>query len=182
MAKLNLTVDEVLTTTRAVRKRLDFDRPVEYEAIRECLDIAVQSPTGSMGQFWQFILVDDPAVRAKLGDIYRRAWDLYVNEPYSIFNLHKDDHDMAAVAAPAAASAAYLGENMGRAPWLMVAVLAGRYEDAPPALVAGFIRIDPASGVEFHARGARAIARHVLDNRAPHVRRRSRRRPRHPVR
>ena len=46
MPKLNLSVDEVLATTRAVRKRLDFDRPVEFSVIRECLDLAVQSPTG----------------------------------------------------------------------------------------------------------------------------------------
>ncbi|MAV20387.1 MAG: nitroreductase, partial [Acidimicrobiaceae bacterium] len=50
--KLNLTVDEALSTTRAVRKRLDFDRAVEPEIIRECLEAAVQSPTGSNSQSW----------------------------------------------------------------------------------------------------------------------------------
>ena len=59
MTRLNLSVDDVLTTTRAVRKRLDFDRPVPYELVRECLELAVQSPTGSVGQFWHFVLVDD---------------------------------------------------------------------------------------------------------------------------
>ncbi len=50
--RLNLSADEVLTTTRSVRKRLDFDRPVEREIVMECLDIALQAPTGSNSQGW----------------------------------------------------------------------------------------------------------------------------------
>ncbi len=137
MTKLNLTVDDVLTTTRAVRKRLDFDRPVEYSLLRECLELAVQSPTGSVGQFWHFILIDDADKRAALGDLYRRAWPIYAEQPYSIYNLHKDDPEMAAVAGRASKSAEFLAENMGRAPWLMVPVLAGRYENASADLAAG---------------------------------------------
>jgi nitroreductase len=45
--KLGLSADEVLTTTRAVRKRIDFDRPVEREVVMECVEIAHQAPTGS---------------------------------------------------------------------------------------------------------------------------------------
>ena len=46
-APMDLTVtDHLLSTTRAVRKRLDLDRPVEREVILECLRLAVQSPTG----------------------------------------------------------------------------------------------------------------------------------------
>ena len=58
--KLNLSADEVLSTTRAVRKRLDFDRPVEREVIEECLQLALQAPTGSNSQGWQWIFVDRP--------------------------------------------------------------------------------------------------------------------------
>jgi len=50
--KLNLSADDVLTSTRAVRKRLDFDKPVEREVIEECLQIALQAPTGSNSQGW----------------------------------------------------------------------------------------------------------------------------------
>lgn len=81
MSKLNLSVDAVLTTTRAARKRLDFERPVPFPLIRECLDLAVQSPTGSVGQFWHFIVVDDAVKRARLGDLYRRAWPVYATPP-----------------------------------------------------------------------------------------------------
>ena len=47
------------TTTRAVRKRLDFDRPVEREVMMECLEIALQAPTGSNRQGWQWLFVED---------------------------------------------------------------------------------------------------------------------------
>src|SRR5579884_3134092 len=74
---LNLTPDELLTTTRSVRKRLDFTRPVEPEIIRECLEIAVQAPTGGNRQQWSFVVVTDTAKRQALGDIYRRGWEVY---------------------------------------------------------------------------------------------------------
>jgi nitroreductase len=57
MALLPLSPDELLTTTRAVRKRLDFDRPVERSVIEECLQIAIQAPTGSNLQRWHFVVV-----------------------------------------------------------------------------------------------------------------------------
>ena len=57
---LNLSVDEVLTTTRSVRKRLDFDKPVSREVLTECLELALQAPIGSNSQGWQWIFVEDP--------------------------------------------------------------------------------------------------------------------------
>ena len=137
MPKLNLSVDEVLATTRAVRKRLDFDRPVEFSVIRECLDLAVQSPTGSMGQFWHFMLVDDPRQRTALGALYQRGWANYVDQPYSIFNLHQGNDEMTSAITRAGDSATFLGEHMGRAPWLLIPVLSGRYEGASADMIAG---------------------------------------------
>ncbi len=61
MALLQLSTDEMLTTTRSVRKRLDLARPVEPEVIRECLELALQAPTGGNSQGWQFVVVTDPA-------------------------------------------------------------------------------------------------------------------------
>ena len=66
-----MTADEVLTTTRAVRKRLDLTRPVPREVLRECLRIALQAPNGSNRQLWHFVVVDDPATRAEMAQIYR---------------------------------------------------------------------------------------------------------------
>lgn len=61
MATLPLTPDELLTTTRTVRRRLDLERPVPPELIRECLEIALQAPSGSNRQGWHWIVVTDPA-------------------------------------------------------------------------------------------------------------------------
>ena len=75
--KLDLSADEVLTTTRAVRKRLDLDRPVPRELIEECLQIALQAPTGSNSQGWQWVMVDDPSTKQALADIYARNFAKY---------------------------------------------------------------------------------------------------------
>ena len=68
---LNLSVDEVLTTTRSVRKRLDLEKPVPREVLMECLELALQAPTGSNSQGWHWIFVADPEKKKALADIYR---------------------------------------------------------------------------------------------------------------
>ena len=67
---LELTPDELLSTTRAVRKRLDLTRPVEREVLEECLGLAQQAPTGGYAQNWHFVVVTDPAKRAALGELW----------------------------------------------------------------------------------------------------------------
>src|ERR1700677_175585 len=67
------TVDKLLTTTRAVRKRLDLNRPVPDAVILECLRLAIQAPTGSNAQLWRWIVVTDRDVRAGLARLYRYA-------------------------------------------------------------------------------------------------------------
>ncbi|BBZ39726.1 nitroreductase family protein [Mycobacterium conspicuum] len=64
------TVDELLTTTRAVRKRLDLTRPVGREVILECIRLAMQAPTASNTQDWRWIVVTDPDKRAAIAEIY----------------------------------------------------------------------------------------------------------------
>ena len=68
-----LTPDELLTTTRSVRKRLDLTRPVPLELVRECLEIASQAPSGGNRQQWHWIVITDPGCRAQVGEYYRRA-------------------------------------------------------------------------------------------------------------
>jgi nitroreductase len=72
------TVDHLLTTTRAVRKRLDLERTVEPEVIEECLRLAIQAPTGSNSQGWRWIVVTDADKRAALADMYRQVWGPYI--------------------------------------------------------------------------------------------------------
>jgi nitroreductase len=75
---LELTPDELLTTTRAVRKRLDLTRPVEREVLEECLALAQQAPTGSYAQDWHFMVVTDPELRAGLADLWRSGGEKYL--------------------------------------------------------------------------------------------------------
>jgi nitroreductase len=72
------TVDEVLSTTRAVRRRLDLTRPVEREVIVECLRLAIQAPTASNDQNWRWMVVTDPDKRSAIADIYRGCGEEYL--------------------------------------------------------------------------------------------------------
>jgi nitroreductase len=65
------TVDKLLSTTRAVRKRLDLARPVPLDVVIECLRLAIQAPTGTNLQTWRWLVVTDPEVRRRVGDLYR---------------------------------------------------------------------------------------------------------------
>ena len=80
---LDLTVDELLTTTRSVRKRLDLEKPVPREVVMECLELALQAPTGSNAQGWQFVFVDDDEKKKAIADIYRTAATPYLDAPRS---------------------------------------------------------------------------------------------------
>ena len=75
---LDLTTDQLLSTTRAVRKRLDLTRPVEREVLDECLALAQQAPTGSYAQDWSFVVVTDPEKRAGLADLWRQGGEKYL--------------------------------------------------------------------------------------------------------
>jgi nitroreductase len=75
---LELTTDELLATTRAVRKRLDLTRPVEREVLEECLRLAQQAPTASFAQNWHFVVVTDADKRAALGELWRGVARAYL--------------------------------------------------------------------------------------------------------
>lgn len=134
---LMLTPEELLTTTRAVRKRLDFTRPVERAVLEECLTIAQQAPTGSNLQNWHFVVVTDLAKRQALADVYRKGWAVYVPLPIAAGNLTFDDPQRNAQQARVMASAQYLADHMHEAPVLVVPCIRppdGRCESLPVAL------------------------------------------------
>src|SRR5947208_8456371 len=79
--RLDLSPDELLTTTRAVRKRLDFSRPVERSVVEECLNIALQAPSGSNRQTWQWVVVEDPDRKKAVAEQYAAGFQLYRNMP-----------------------------------------------------------------------------------------------------
>jgi len=68
-----VSVDHLLMTTRAVRKRLDLARPVGREVIERCIEIAIQAPTAVYSQTWHFIVITEATQRAAIAEIYRRA-------------------------------------------------------------------------------------------------------------
>ena len=63
------SVDEVLRTTRSVRRRLDFERPIPPEVLEACIEIATQAPTGRQAENWRFLLVTDETKKAAIGDL-----------------------------------------------------------------------------------------------------------------
>lgn len=135
MTTLPLTPDELLTTTRTVRKRLDLTRDVPMELIRECLEIALQAPSGSNRQDWQWVVVRDAAQRAAIGDVYRRAVHDYLASPGAAGRLFAEDAERAPVQQRVGDSVAHLGEHLGEVPVLVVPCL--RVRSLPAANQAG---------------------------------------------
>ncbi|TDB97594.1 nitroreductase family protein [Actinomadura sp. 7K534] len=123
MTTLPLNPDELLTTTRTVRKRLDLDRPVPLDLVRECLEVALQAPSGSNRQGWHWIVVTDPETRAAIGEHYRRAFSAYASSGASAATLYKDDPGRAEVQRRVGDSAAHLAEHMGDVPVLVIPCL-----------------------------------------------------------
>ncbi|SPM36606.1 Nitroreductase [Mycobacterium rhizamassiliense] len=72
------TVDELLSTTRSVRKRLDLTRPVSREVVLECIQLAMQAPTASNTQDWRWLVITDAGKRAAIAEIYRSIGAQYL--------------------------------------------------------------------------------------------------------
>lgn len=125
---LNLSVDEVLTTTRSVRKRLDFDKPVSREVLMECLELALQAPTGSNSQGWQWIFVEDADKKKAIGEVYLNNARGYLSSAAREYGEGDTRGErMGAVRD----SATYLAEHMHEAPVLMIPCIEGREETSP---------------------------------------------------
>jgi nitroreductase len=117
-------VDVVLATTKAVRKRLDLERPVPLDVLLDCLRLATQAPNASNAQTWRWLVVTDPAVKAELGTLYRA----HLAPPMEALLAQRlADGDDAGVRH--SRSVLYLGEVFGRVPAIVVPCFAGRLED-----------------------------------------------------
>jgi len=125
--------DELLGTTRAVRKRLDLTRDVPRELINECLELAVQAPTGSNSQTWRWLVVDDPAQRKALADLYRKGAEGYLSEAGA---QAQDSGD--AQTQRVFSSAMYLMEHLQDAPVHLIPCVQGKPpEPVPLAMASG---------------------------------------------
>ena len=130
------SVDHVLRTTRSVRKRLDFTRPVPREIVEECLDIALQAPTGGNSQTWRFLVVTDPEKRRQIGELYRRGSQPYLAGQTALSRVgvaatraYEADDPRAQRAPKVVESAVHLIDHMADAPVLVIACLEGRVEN-----------------------------------------------------
>lgn len=123
--KLGLSVDEVLTTTRAVRKRLDLKRPVPRDVLTECIDIAHQSPTGSNSQRWRWMIIDDADKRRAIADIYRTNFEAaYANA---------EPPEPGSQADRVNQSAQYLAAHLHEVPVHVIPLLADRMGEGVPS-------------------------------------------------
>ena len=123
--RLNLSADELLTTTRAVRKRLDLERQVPRDVIEECIEIALQAPTGSNLQSWQWIVVDDPELKAGLAEIYRQTWDTYSQMPPP---RYEDGDVRSQQFVRVSESAQYLADHLHEVPVMVIPCIRHRAE------------------------------------------------------
>lgn len=133
---LPLSVDELLTTTRSVRRRLDVSKPVEREVIEECLLIAQQAPSASNMQQFHFVVVTDPEQRAQLGDLFRRGLEVYENRPDGLYQMRCESDADERRRSRIVASLEHLGEQIQAVPVHVVPCVEGRLEAGPAARVA----------------------------------------------
>jgi nitroreductase len=132
-----ITVDKLLTTTRSVRKRLDLNRPVEPQLIEECLQIAIQAPTGGNSQGWHFIVVTNAAKRARIGELYRESFTIYARSKQEQRASSGQGQQYEQQRLRVVKSAVHLANHMGDVPLMIIPCIHGRVEQMSPMVQAG---------------------------------------------
>jgi nitroreductase len=121
--------DKLLTTTRSVRKRLDYSRPVPLDVIQQCIEIAIQAPTGSNQQGWSFLIVTDVGKKKRLADLYRKGVEIYAQMPQP----ERPAEDLRTQQRPRVLmSSLHLVQTMEQAPLFLIPCIEGRVENASP--------------------------------------------------
>ena len=109
------SVDYILETTRSVRKRLNMNKPVDNQVVMECLEIALQAPSGSNAQGWKWLIVTNPEIITKIANYYKKSFDEYIGIPSEVqANKNK-----------ILSSALHLSENLAKVPMLIFACVHG---------------------------------------------------------
>ena len=119
-------LDHFLTTTRSVRKRLDLNRPVPPRLIEQCIEIALQAPTGSNAQGWHFLVVTDAAKRAEIARLYKQTFDAY--ESRAEWPRYASDDPRGPQMPRVNHSARYLADHMHEVPIFVIPCIQGRVE------------------------------------------------------
>ena len=116
MTKFDLTSsDLLLSTTRAVRKRLDLSRPVESSLVVDCIELSQQAPTGSNRQGWRWIIITEKEKRETIANYYRKGAGTYLEEAKNTAISQGADQDLKVFE-----SAQYLADNMENVPVLVI--------------------------------------------------------------
>ncbi|MEZ4677158.1 MAG: nitroreductase family protein [Caldilineaceae bacterium] len=130
------TVDQLLTTTRSVRRRLDLTRPVEEQLLKECLAIAIQAPSGSNRQGWHFMVVTDAEIRRVIANYYRQAFKHYLVDNHQAelepLRTRAGEGQADGNATRILKSAIYLSQNLHKVPAFVIPCIEGRVEEAGP--------------------------------------------------
>lgn len=131
------TVDKLLTSTRTVRKRLDFTRSVPAEVIKECLNLALQAPTGGNSQGWHFLVITDKDKKAKIGELYKESFYIYARSRNEQAASRGSGQEYEEQQGRVVKSAVYLAQNMANVPVMIIPCIHGRVENAGPMAQAG---------------------------------------------
>lgn len=126
------TVDHLLTTTRSVRKRLDLERPIPPELIEECIELAIQAPTGSNSQNWHFLVVTDADKKREIAGYYKPPLRGYLNSLEGAEPRYPEADPRSAQEARVYDSAWYLAEHLHEVPVHLIGCVEGRVENAGP--------------------------------------------------
>jgi nitroreductase len=145
------SVDIALTTTRSVRRRIDWDRPVPRDVIERCIDIATQAPTGLNVEAWRFLVLTEPERKLGVAELYRSAFDQLGAaraeharrtgaEPPRLRKVHRD-----------------LADRLHEMPALILVCMLGRPDDTVARQVGFYGSILPAAWSLMVALRARGI-------------------------
>ena len=132
-----MDADHVLRTTRSVRLRLDFERPIDPAVIEECLEVALQAPTASNSQQWQWVVITDPDKISAVADIYRKSFQVLTDRPPEQRPAYGPDDSRTHQSEKVTKSAMYLAAEMHRCPAMLIACINGRIEQLPAMAHAG---------------------------------------------
>ena len=153
-----MDADHVLRTTRSVRLRLDFDRPIEPSVLEECLEIALQAPTASNSQQWQWVMITDPDKIAAVAEVYRKSFNVLAARPPEERPDYGPDDSRTQQSEKVTRSATYLAAEMHRCPALLLTCINGRVEnEGPMAQAAVYGSILPGAWSFMLAARARGI-------------------------
>ena len=128
--------DKLLTTTRGVRRRIDFDRPVERSVIEDCIEVAMQAPVGA-GWVTHFIAVTDPELREKVGKHYAEISHPYLDDMEAPMRERATSPEQIQLVDKQMGMHRWYTDNLWRAPVLVIVAMQGRCETAEVAKQAG---------------------------------------------